>query len=279
MASGDLFTAETRRWPAPIRELPPSSALPPDVLGLVAAYFDQAADPSFPLLHRGRLYRSADLPPFVLVTMVLVALKMAPELPMLTQQAREDWQHTLCHRARAELKSAMETVNPEDFLQVLRLLIGTLLFMTWADAKGMHAMDRSLHDLAVRIVLEILIPRHSAILTTPWEDVLCAAMEVKSPGDAEELDVGNEQLRLLREAWIDYWEIQNALVYLLKHSVKTRARTRDVADESGAMAFSQILEYLYVSWFSTSICPTGKLMLVLVSTNVDGVAVFFCRQL
>lgn len=226
----------------------PPPDLPPAEIArtLIVAYFDSVVDPSYPLLHRGRFYRSPSIAPAVLAPLMLVTLKMAStSLPgMEDPVVREMLQIAMFQRSRYELRQLLTTASMDDFPSISCLLVSILLLMTWADARGLKTLDLVLQKLAAKIV-DMIADKHPFRVHQSWDMLMIATLGVSSVADAVNTNLAPTAVEVLAQAWIDHWELQNCLWYLLNHVVNGRARRRDISDNFGHVVYSKIVPLLY----------------------------------
>lgn len=229
--------------PRPLPTLPP---LPPDQISakLIRSFFKYCADPCYPLLHKGKFSRMKRLSPIVLSALLLVSLRMSPNLD-LDAATKEAYQVSLFSRIRTELLYALQQSSSDDFESVIRMVHSLLLLMTWAEARGLYECDRGLQQLCGRIVVDVLFNKHLSKASTPWDVTLSAVLGVASPEEACMVDLGATDIAILRDAWIEHWELQDALWYLLSHVTMARVRRRDIGDPFGRNLYSRIVEHLF----------------------------------
>lgn len=226
---------------ARLPDLPPVElALP-----LVEAYFD-AQDPNRPLLHRG-LFARRPINPLLLTTMLLYTARACPAaIPGLPPERLERLQAGLFQRARVELMQALQAAPLAlDLPGILSIIVAILLFGSWADARGLYATALVLQRLAGKLVTSVLFVKHRAMATLSWENILCSLLGISRPEDAPALYLNRDQIAALRDTWIDYWQVQNAMWYLIREMHTTRARSRDDWDAESRSTFDTIVDHLY----------------------------------
>lgn len=229
--------------PAPsLSGLPP---LPPThiVHKLMDNYFTWA-DPVRPVLHKAQ-FANRPVPPIVLTTMCLLSLSTDLAVPELNHEDRLLWQISLFERAKVELLYSMSVVPTADFPEIFALIVSILFLMMWADGNGLYAMDRGLQRLCGRVLTTVLFVKHRAATCRSWDSIMCSLLKIREPALAVHENLDALQRSILREGWIDYWQLQLALWVFAMHMSNVRCRRREEWELVDRDIFEAVVSHLY----------------------------------